>query len=67
MGPLFKSNTVINFKGDTLLHYACYKKNLELIRYLRSKPDFLRTVRNKVNETPLDLADRSPEVRAAMD
>jgi hypothetical protein len=49
MGPLFKSNTIINFKGDTMLHYACFKKNKKLIQYLRTKPDFLRTVRNKVN------------------
>lgn len=60
MGPLFKSNTIINFKGDTILHYACYKKNYRLIQYLKTKPDFLRTVRNKVNETPLDLAAKDP-------
>lgn len=67
MGPLFKINTVINFKGDTLLHYACYKKNIHLIRYLRKKGDFLRTVRNKVNETPLDLAGGDVEVLAEME
>jgi hypothetical protein len=49
MGPLFKCNAPINFKGDTILHYACYQGNIKLICYLKSKPDFLCAVRNKVN------------------
>ena len=55
MGPLFKANMAINFKGDTLLHYACFKKNHKLIKYLKDRPDFFSTLHNKVGETPRDL------------
>ena len=27
-------NKRINFRGDTLLHYACVKNNIELVKYL---------------------------------
>ncbi len=63
MGSLFKCNAPINFKGDTLLHYACFKKNTELIKYLKQKPDFLCAVKNKANQKPLDLAKGDEEIK----
>lgn len=57
LGPLFKANTPINFKGDTLLHYACFKGNKTLIKYLKKRPDYLCTIKNKVGETPRNLTN----------
>lgn len=64
MGPLFKCNTPINFKGDTIVHYAFYKKDAVLIKYLKNRSDFLCTVRNLVSESPLDLAKNDKEILA---
>ena len=38
MGGNFNSNSPLNFRGDTLLHYACAKDNQELIKYLFERP-----------------------------
>lgn len=39
-------NSAINFRGDTLLHYACAKDNVKLVRYLLRRDDILKTVKN---------------------
>lgn len=51
----------INFRDDTIMHYAFYKENIELIRYLKKcGADF--TMRNKMGKTPLDLT-QSNEIK----
>lgn len=43
------------------MHYAFYKENIELIRYLKKcGADF--TMRNKMGKTPLDLT-QSTEIK----
>lgn len=49
-------NAALNFRGDTLLHYACAKNNLQLVKYLIGRPDILKTVSNYLKKTPKDLA-----------
>ena len=49
-------NSAINFRGDTLLHYACFKNNEQLVLYLINRPDILRTKQNYSKKIPADLA-----------
>lgn len=47
--------STISFRGDTIAHYACFKNNKELVRYLKSiDADF--TKKNEQGVTPADLA-----------
>ncbi|KAL4453969.1 hypothetical protein ABPG74_003852 [Tetrahymena malaccensis] len=51
----FNINEPINKMGDTILHYASYKKNKDLVKYLLlqgSNP----TLKNTRDQTPLDVA-----------
>lgn len=48
-------NAAINFRGDTLLHYACAKNNVKLVKYLIGRPDILKTVSNYLKKTPKEL------------
>ena len=41
-----------NFKGDTLLHYACAKNNQKLVEYMLKRCSRLATVRNEKGELP---------------
>jgi ankyrin repeat protein len=52
-------NSPINFRGDTLLHYACFKNNLALVKFLIARQDTLRTVKNLSNKTPKQLTTNS--------
>ena len=47
MGDNFNYNGPLNFRGDTLLHYACARNNVDLVKYLSKLPNFIRTIRNK--------------------
>lgn len=41
----------LNFRGDTIMHYACTKNNIELIQFLKDKgADF--SIKNYSNQTP---------------
>ena len=42
----------MNFKGDTLLHYACAKGDEKLVKFLLSDPNIIRTRKNKFDITP---------------
>lgn len=48
-------NSAINFRGDTLLHYACYKNNKKLVEFLTARPDILRTKKNFSKKIPYEL------------
>ena len=48
-------NSAINFRGDTLLHYACFKNNKQLVEYLTKRSDCLRTKKNYSKKIPLEL------------
>lgn len=50
-------NAAINFRGDTLLHYACAKNNLQLVKYLIGRPDILKTCSNYLKKIPKELAN----------
>lgn len=52
MGDSFSLNTPLNFKGDTLLHYACAKNDARLVKYLLSKPEVIRTAKNHIGLSP---------------
>lgn len=46
----------VNFRDDTIMHYAFNKENMELIRYLKKcGADF--NIKNKIGKTPLDLTN----------
>lgn len=45
----------INFRGDTLLHYACAKNNKKLVDYIMKKNPQLSHVRNNLNQKASDL------------
>jgi ankyrin repeat protein len=62
MGSIFNCNAALNFKGDTLLHYACARKNYSLVRYLTNRSDVICSVRNIMDETPLDLIEGDDEI-----
>lgn len=49
-------NTVLNFRGDTLLHYACAKNNIVLVKYLIARPDTLKTTKNYLKQSPKELS-----------
>ena len=48
-------NTPLNFRGDTLLHYACARNNEKLVKYLIARADTLLTVKNYLKQAPKDL------------
>lgn len=48
-------NSAINFRGDTLLHYACAKNNVELAKYLLGRPDILKTTKNYLKQEAKQL------------
>ena len=48
-------NAPLNFRGDTLLHYACAKNNVALVKYLLDKKEILLTVKNKLKQKPMDM------------
>lgn len=48
-------NSSINFKGDTLLHYACFKNNKKLVEYLIGRKEILKTTKNYQNKIARDL------------
>ena len=48
----FDINGSINFRGDTILHYACFKNNKRLVEYLTSRQDILRTKKNYSKKMP---------------
>ena len=44
----------LNFRGDTIMHYACTKNNIELIQFLIDRgADF--TLKNYSNQTPSQM------------
>jgi hypothetical protein len=45
----------INFRGDTLLHYACAKNNFKLVEYLLKKNPALLSRKNTHNQLASDL------------
>jgi ankyrin repeat protein len=49
-------NARLNFRGDTLLHYACARNNVALVRYLVSRKDILLTTKNFMNQAAKDLS-----------
>lgn len=51
MGECFDINMPMNFKGDTLLHYACAKGDAKLVKFLLSDPNIIRTRKNKFDMT----------------
>ena len=52
----------LNFKGDTIMHYACIKNNEELVRFLKKKgADF--TIKNDNNQIPSDLTKNEKIIR----
>jgi ankyrin repeat protein len=55
MGTSFNPNAPINFRSDTILHYACAKNNKELVNFLIDQPDVLKSVKNKLNQQPKQL------------
>lgn len=55
MGDAFNYNAPINFKGDTVLHYAVAKEDIILVEYLIKKPDVIKSIRNRLGQTPKDL------------
>ena len=48
-------NAPLNFRGDTILHYACANNNIDLVKYLISRKDTLRTVKNHLKQAPKEL------------
>jgi ankyrin repeat protein len=48
-------NTPLNFRGDTLLHYACARNNEKLVKYLIGRADTLLTVKNYLKQAPKDI------------
>ena len=57
MGQNFNCNAPINFRGDTLLHYACAKNNQRLVEYLIQLPDQMKSIKNKLQQKPVDLSE----------
>ena len=55
MGQNFNCNAPINFRGDTLLHYGAAKDNIKLVEYLVRKPEQMKSIKNKLGQTPKDL------------
>ena len=51
----FDINMSVNQMGDTLLHYAVYKQNVELIEYLLSNNADIHKKNNR-NVSPFELA-----------
>ena len=51
----FNINSALNFRGDTLLHYACYKNNKELVKYLTDREEIKRTLKNDALKRPKSL------------
>ncbi len=47
----------INFRGDTLLHYACAKNNIKLVEYILKKNPQLVNVKNTAGELPVLLTN----------
>lgn len=45
----------INFRGDTLLHYACAKNNVKLVDYIIKKNPNLMNMSNNLNQKAADL------------
>lgn len=45
----------INFRGDTLLHYACAKNNNKLVDYILKKNPDLAQIKNELNQLPAEL------------
>jgi len=45
----------INFKGDTVVHYACSKNNYELVNFLKQNGAKFNGI-NYEGKTPADLA-----------
>lgn len=63
MGQNFNCNAPINFRGDTLLHYAAAKDNLKLVEYLVRKPEQMKSLKNKLEQTPKDLC-KDPQIKS---
>ena len=55
MGDTFNGNAPINFRGDTLLHYACAKDNTALVEYLLRRPEQMKCLKNKLGQEPRQL------------
>lgn len=58
LGSLFNPNAALNFKGDTLLHYACARENKDLVEYLISHKETIRSLKNKLGEKPYELVGK---------
>lgn len=58
LGSLFNPNAALNFKGDTLLHYACARENKSLVEYLISHKETIRSLKNKLDEKPHELVGK---------
>jgi len=51
----FDINMSVNQMGDTLLHYAVYKQNVELIEYLLSNKADINKKNNVLNLLPFSV------------
>jgi ankyrin repeat protein len=56
----------INFRGDTLLHYACAKNNNKLVEYIIKKNPELLHIKNEMEQLPIDLTS-DEIIRAVME
>lgn len=45
----------INFRGDTILHYACARNNIKLVSFLLQVEPSLKDIPNKKKQHPIEL------------
>lgn len=60
MGDCYDINMPVNFKGDTLLHYACAVADRDLVQFLLKQPTIIRTRRNNFDMTAEDVIKKNP-------
>ena len=56
MKDKYDPNISMNFRGDTLLHYACAVGDAELVKYLLTLPKLNKNIESAIGQEPYNMA-----------